>query len=48
MAFEIIDFHTHPFIDPIHNICSHKEFCHMGVEDTAAVFDSLQITKICG
>ena len=48
MAFEIIDFHTHPFIDPIHNICSHKEFCHMGVEDTAAVFDSLRITKICG
>ena len=48
MALEIIDFHTHPFIDPIHNICSHREFCHMSPEDTRAVFDSLQISRICG
>ncbi len=46
--FEIIDFHTHPFIEPLHNICSHKEFCHMGPEDTRAVFDSLRVSKICG
>ena len=48
MAFEIIDFHTHPFIEPLHNICSHKDFCHMGPEDTREVFASLQISRICG
>lgn len=46
--FEIIDFHTHPFIEPLHNICSHKEFCHMGSEDTREVFASLHISRICG
>jgi predicted TIM-barrel fold metal-dependent hydrolase len=48
MAFEIIDFHTHPFIEPIHNICSHQEFCHMSAEDTLEVFGALQISRICG
>lgn len=48
MAFEIIDFHTHPFIEPLHNICSHKDFCHMGPEDTREVFASLRISRICG
>ena len=48
MSFEIIDFHTHPFVEPLHNICSHKEFCHMGPEDTRNVFASLGISRICG
>ena len=48
MSLEIIDFHTHPFIEPIHNICSHREFCHMGPEDTLTVFGALRISHICG
>lgn len=48
MDFEIIDFHTHPFIEPLHNICSHAEFCHMGPADTREVFASLKISRICG
>ncbi len=48
MDFEIIDFHTHPFTEPVHNICAHKDFCHMGSEDTREVFASLKISKICG
>ena len=48
MAFEIIDFHTHPFLEPLNNICSHKEFCHMSPDDTRQVFDTLKISRICG
>jgi len=48
MDFEIIDFHTHPFIDPINNICSHKEYCGMSAENTVEIFKKLGISKICG
>jgi len=48
MDFEIIDFHTHPFIEPINNICAHKEFCHMGAENTHEIFKQLKISRICG
>lgn len=48
MAYEIIDFHTHPFEDREHNICAHAEFCGMSAENTKQVFDGLGISRICG
>lgn len=48
MAFEIIDFHTHPFWDEKTNICSHKEYCNMSIENTKEVFEKLGVYKICG
>lgn len=45
---EIIDFHTHPFYDAEHNICNHKEYCGMSVENTREIFKTLGISKICG
>lgn len=48
MSFEIIDFHTHPFTDDETNICPHKEFCNMGIDDTVDVFKKLGVSKICG
>lgn len=48
MQFEIIDFHTHPFLGKKENICSHMEYCNMSVENTPEVFRKLGISKICG
>lgn len=48
MIREIIDFHTHPFEDRIHNICSHAEYCGMSMENTKQVFDRLGVSRICG
>lgn len=48
MSFEIIDFHTHPFIEDYNNICAHKDFCDMGVSNSREVLSSLGISKICG
>ncbi len=48
MAFEIIDFHTHPFIDPLNNICNHKDYCGMSPENTREIFAKLGISTICG
>lgn len=47
-GIEIIDFHTHPFIEAQDNICAHKNLCHMGVEDTREVLTGLGISKFCG
>ncbi len=41
MSFEIIDFHTHPFLETNTNICAHKEFCGMNPENTRKVFEKL-------
>lgn len=38
MAFEIIDFHTHPFDGNDNNICSHTAFCDMTKETTLRDF----------
>jgi len=46
--FEIIDFHTHPFIDDDSNICSHIEFSNMSAENTIKDFKALGVSKICG
>lgn len=48
MDFEIIDFHTHPFIEEKYNICSHKEYCNMSADTTLEVYKGLGISKICG
>ena len=48
MSFEIIDFHTHPFLDVETNICAHKEYCDMSAENTVDVFKNLGVSKICG
>lgn len=48
MKFEIIDFHTHPFIRPETNICKHSEFFDMGVEYTKKTLEDIGIVKICG
>lgn len=48
MSFEIIDFHTHPFIDEGNNICNHKHLCGMSPENTYEVFKKLGISRICG
>ena len=48
MCFEIIDFHTHPFVDEKTNICAHREFCNMSKDNTIDVFKKLGVSKICG
>ena len=48
MEFEIIDFHTHPFLTQETNICSHKTFCNMSVENTKIDLMNLGISRICG
>jgi predicted TIM-barrel fold metal-dependent hydrolase len=48
MDFEIIDFHTHPFLSPDENICSHTAHCDMGADKTPGLFAQLGISKICG
>ncbi len=46
--FEIIDFHTHPFINRDENICNHIDNCDMSVENTKRDMLSIGISKICG
>lgn len=48
MSFEIIDFHTHPFLTENENIANHREFCNMSVQNTREIFESMGISKICG
>ena len=48
MEFEIIDFHTHPFLTSGTNICSHKDFCNMSAENTKKDLMNLGVSKICG
>ena len=48
MSFEIIDFHTHPFLEEKNNICSHKEFCGMSAENSLEIFRTLGVSKFCG
>ncbi len=46
--YEIIDFHTHPFILEQNNICAHSAHCGMSAERTLSTFDGLGITRFCG
>ena len=46
--FEIIDFHTHPFINDSYNICQHTSYCNMSAENTVKTMKGLGVSKICG
>lgn len=46
--FEIIDFHTHPFSTAKENICTHKNYCNMTLENTPDFLRQIGISKICG
>ena len=48
MNYEIIDFHTHPFLTADMNICSHKEYCDMSWENTVTYMKEIGVSKICG
>lgn len=49
MSFEIIDFHTHPFLTPDCNICRYKYFSDkITARDTQRDLESLGISRICG
>lgn len=48
MPFEIIDFHTHPFIQKENNICAYAENCNMSADSTVELFSKLGVSKICG
>ncbi len=48
IQYKIIDFHTHPFITQETNICLHKEYCNMSVEQTEKHFRAFNVDKICG
>lgn len=48
MAFEIIDFHTHPFIEQKNNICSHKDVINMDYSTVIDICKNLGVSKICG
>lgn len=46
--FEIIDFHTHPYMQPEQNSFYYRDNCNMQFETTLRVMDSLGISKFCG
>ena len=48
MSFEIIDFHTHPFLDARSNICSHKSYLNLSADNIKDDMQSLGISHICG
>ncbi len=48
LEYEIIDFHTHPFMSNETNICAHKEYCNMSAENTKILLEGIGISKICG
>lgn len=48
MPFEIIDFHTHPFLDEAGNICVHNEVLSLRTEQIEEQMRSLGISHICG
>ena len=48
MPFEIIDFHTHPFLDEAGNICVHNAVLSLRTEQIEEQMRSLGISHICG
>ncbi len=48
LNFEIIDFHTHPFLSLRTNICTHKEYADMSAENTVKLMRELGVSRICG
>lgn len=48
MNFEIIDFHTHPFISEEDNLCQHKDVLNMTCDTTYFDMKDAGISKFCG
>ena len=48
MNFEILDFHTHPFLYPADNICRYKDHCHMSAEGIIPDLQAAGIDQFCG
>lgn len=48
MSRTVIDFHTHPFMTPEQNICSHQECFPMGPEETFSLMKALGGSRFCG
>jgi predicted TIM-barrel fold metal-dependent hydrolase len=46
--YRIIDFHAHPFATERSNICQHKEYCNMSIENSKRDLQNLGVEKICG
>ncbi len=46
--FEILDFHTHPFISPVNNICGHKSNIEMSADTFLQTLKGLGVEKFCG
>ena len=45
MDYEIIDFHTHPFLGPASNICGYPGG---GMEESVSYLKGMGISRICG
>lgn len=45
MDYEIIDFHTHPFLDPASNICAYPG---VGMEESVSYLKGMGVSRICG
>lgn len=48
LGFDIIDFHTHPFLYPADNICRYKDHCAMTPEGILPDLHAAGISKLCG
>lgn len=48
MKYEIIDFHTHPYLDLQDSICYYKDVCKMSAAQAKEYLQGLGISKICG
>ena len=48
MAFEIIDFHTHPFLEIRDCICKYRDTMRMSAENTLKDLQSIGISRFCG
>ncbi len=48
MDFEIIDFHTHPYIDEKDCTCIHRSAIKCSTDETLKVMDECGVSKFCG
>ena len=48
MKYEIIDFHTHPFLSQNGNICPYKEYIDLTTENTPEYMKKAGISKMVG
>ena len=48
MPFEIIDFHTHPFLDDTSNICIYQQNCRLTTDGIKDEMHALGISRIAG